>query len=371
MPELCDVFRLHGRAYREKYGRTMLSSHHRAMNDIMNCRTEALGGHVLICQKCGHKVYSYHSCKSRACPKCHINDTEAWMEKRRQEVLPTQYFHVIITLPAQWRRTFSSNQKVLYSIVMRAAAAAIIKLAADKKHVGGQVGVMAVLHTWTRTMVYHPHVHCLVTGGGASRDNQHWQEAKPGYLFPKRALSKVFRGIFIEMLREEQPSLQLPKRVTGQKWVAHVKAAGQGTEAVLGYLARYVHRTAICNSRILEVTDKAVTFSYRDNRDQRQKTMSLPPEEFIRRFLQHVLPKGFHRVRYYGLWSTARQNILKKIQVTLAWLIPAFKSPRRVEQEKESAGKAIHPMEGRDCPVCHNGRLVWRGRVPPWGRKPP
>lgn len=371
MPEIADVFRRHGQAYIEKYGQTMPQSHLRAMADIMNCRTEALGGHVFVCRECEQTTYSYHSCKNRACPKCHTNDTDIWLEKRKQDILPTPYFHVTNTLPEGWRNIVRANQKDLYSILMKAAAKAIGKLAADKKYVGGQVGIMAVLHTWTRTMVYHPHVHCLVTGGGVSKGGQHWHSSPDGYLFPKRALSKLFRGIFIDMVRKIRPDIEIPKATTSAKWVAHVKDAGHGTEAVLAYLARYVHRTAIVNSRILDVNDERVTFTYRDNRDQRRKSISLDPEEFIRRFLQHIPPKGFHRVRYYGLWSTAKQSLLKDIQRTMTLSTPPEEIPGQKEPQNVNDEKGMHPMEGRICPLCKKGTLNWAGTVTPNRVKPP
>jgi hypothetical protein len=288
-----------------------------------------------------------------------------------QDILPIQYFHVTITLPDQWRDIVRANQKDLGSILMRAAGRAISILAADKKYVGGQVGIMAVLHTWTRTMVYHPHVHCLVTGGGVSEDQAHWHSSRDGYLLPKRALSKLFRGFFIDMVGKERPDIEIPEIPISKKWVAHVKYAGYGTQAVLSYLARYVHRTAIVNSRILEVTDEQVTFTYRDNRDQRLKKMTLNPEEFIRRFLQHVLPMGFHRVRYYGLWSTARKTILKTIQKTMALSTPPNENPSQKESQKDNDGKGTHPMEGRICPHCKKGVLIWEETIGPAPRRPP
>ena len=371
MPEIADVFRRHGQAYIDKYGQAMPPSHLRAITDIMNCRTEALGGHVFVCQECSQATYSYHSCKNRACPKCHANDTEIWLEKRKQDILPIPYFHVTITLPEPWRDIVRANQKDLYSILMKAAAKAISKLAADKKFVGGMVGIMAVLHTWTRTMVYHPHVHCLVTGGGVCRDETRWLPSRDGYLFPKRALSKLFRGIFIDMVRTIRPDVEIPQMPTSGKWVAHVKDAGQGTQAVLAYLARYVHRTAIVNSRILDVTDEQVTFAYQDNRDQRRKSIRLDPEEFIRRFLQHIPPKGFHRVRYYGLWSTAKQSLLKKIRLTMALAMPPEENPGQKEPQNVRDGKAIHPMEERICPHCKKGRLIWKEALAPAIKRPP
>ena len=338
----------------------MLPSHHRAMDDIVNCRTETLGGHVLVCEECGLKTYSYHSCRNRACPKCHAKDTEAWLDKRKQEILPVSYFHITMTLPEEWRQIVRSNQKDLYGILMKAAAAAIIKLAADHKYIGGLVGVMVVLHTWTRTMHYHPHVHCLVTGGGVSKDGQRWLEARDGYLFPKRAVSPIFRAIFIDMVRKLQPDFQIPKAPKNKKWVVHIKDAGHGTEAVLGYLARYVHRVAINNNRIKAVDEHTVTFNYQQKNDRSPKSLTMEAEEFIRRFLQHVPPKGFHKVRYYGLWSTVKQKKAENIRLTM--LLADTQPPVSGKDETQSPN---HPLEGRKCPNCGQGLLVWVAVINP------
>ncbi len=371
MPELSDVLRLHGPAYLEKYGPTMPPSHKKALYDIIACRTEALGGHVFVCQECGALVYSYHSCRNRSCPKCHTRDTEAWMAQRRQEILPIKYFHVTATLPQQWREIVRANQKDLYAILMKAAAQAITTLAADPQYVGGQVGIMAVLHTWTRALNYHPHVHCLVTGGGLSLDRNHWLECKGDYLFPKRALSPIFRRIFLDMVQKKRPDLHLPEENRRHKWVVHVKAAGQATQAILEYLGRYVHRVAINNSRIKDMDERTVTFTYKDNRSQCQKTMTLEAEEFIRRFLQHVPPKGFHKVRYYGLWSPANRKRLQNIRLTMALEAPENLCPDIQESEKETNTQGKHPLEGKICPHCGQGFLMliehirYRRKIPP------
>lgn len=370
-PELADVFRRHGEAYLDKYGQDMPPSHKKAMQDIINCRTEVLGGHVFLCLNCGVETYSYHSCKNRACPKCHTNDTEVWLIKRREEILPVPYFHVTFTLPQHWRALVRSNQKDLYAILMRAAAQSIIKLAMDRRYIGGKVGIMVVLHTWTRTLVYHPHVHCLVIGGGVSPDGKEWLFARNDYLFPKRALSAIFRGIFKDMVHKQRPDLEIPRERWSQKWVVHVKAAGQGPEAVLDYLGRYVHRVAISNSRIKDMDEQTVTFTYKDNRSQKQKTMTLPAEEFIRRFLQHVPPKGFHKVRYYGLWSPANRGSLQNVRLILALDNPHALTPLREEPEDAAKTSSHHPLEGQTCPHCGKGVLILDSIIPPRRIKPP
>jgi hypothetical protein len=356
----------------EKYGREMLPSHWRAMRDIVQCRTEDLGGHVLVCDECGEHTFAYHSCKNRACPKCQGKDADIWLEKRQIEILPIPYFHVTVTIPEQWRGIFRSNQKDLYGIMMKAAAAAITTLAADPKYVGGQVGIMAVLHTWTRTMHYHPHVHCLVTGGGVSPDGKHWLDSRDGYLFPKKAVSPIFRGIFLDMVRKQRPDLQIPKQGGAKKWVVHVKEAGHGTSAVLEYLARYVHRVAINNSQIKEMDDSTVTFTYTENGSGRRKSLTLEAEEFIRRFLQHVPPKGFHKIRYYGLWCTAKRGVLKNIRLIMLLTTPESPAPEADVSYDDSVRKKHHPLEGQKCPHCGQGRLVYRGSIRPirWIRAP-
>lgn len=265
-----------------------------------------------------------------------------------------------MTLPEPWRPIVRKNQKDLYGILMKAAASAITKLAADPKYVGGLVGIMAVMHTWTRTMHYHPHVHCLVTGGGLSSDGEHWSQCRNGYLFPKRALSSIFRGIFLDMVRKKRPDIEIPPNGGAKKWVAYVKEAGHGTSAVLEYLARYVHRVAINNSRIKEVDDTAVTFTYTENNTGRKKSLTLAAEEFIRRFLQHVLPTGFHKIRYYGLWSTANRKKAENIRRTM--LLTDLQPPVPGKDETPSRN---HPLEGRKCPHCGQGLLVWVAVINP------
>ena len=207
MPEVADVFRCYGPAYQERFGADLLPSHRRAMDDIIHCRTEALGGHLLPCDHCGQEHYAYHSCRNRSCPKCHHHDTEVWLAERRQELLPVPYFHVVLTLPQELHELVRRHQKDLYDMLLRAAAQALIKLAMDPHDVGGLIGVLCVLHTWTRTLTYHPHVHCLVPAGGVSADRTEWRPARTSYLVPVHALAKLFRGLFLDLVRQERPDL--------------------------------------------------------------------------------------------------------------------------------------------------------------------
>jgi hypothetical protein len=367
MVEVADIFARYGGEYLDKFGDSMVPGHRRAMEELVACRTEPMGGHVYICDRCGEKHYAYHSCRNRHCPKCHRDDTARWLDQRRTELLPVPYFHVTFTLPHCLHDVARSRQRVVYGILMRAAAHSLMKLTADPRYVGGTVGVLAVLHTWGRTLVYHPHVHCLVPAGGVA--DAHWVAARRAYLIPVRALSTIFRAKFRDLLHSELPDVELPGRVWRRKWVVYAKPALHGTEKVLEYLGRYVHRVAITNNRILAIDDGTVTFRYKDSRDGRWKTMTLPAGEFIRRFLQHVLPKGFHKVRYYGLWSPSNRGVLRQVQLVLAHdepPAPTQSAPPCDEHTLFDTGPA-----GRRCPHCGKGTLVWLAAIPRQPRQPP
>ena len=359
MIELADIIRRYGREYLERFGAFMLPEHHRAFWGILNCRTEAMGGHVLLCDHCGKEEgYSYHSCKNRNCPKCSGSDTERWLEKRRAELLPVPYFHVIFTLPRQLRECVRSNQRILYSILMKAAAASLLTLARDPHYVGGLIGIMCVLHTWTRALLYHPHVHCLVPAGGMNLKGSFWIPANENFLVPVMALKKIFRGKFKEMVEKELPGVYIPDEAWTIKWHVYSKPAMQGSEQVLNYLSRYVYRVAITNSRILSITDGNVTFRYKDSRDRRWKTMTLPSMEFIRRFMQHVLPANFHKIRYYGLWSPANRTRLHQIQIILHNNTMNKKSDIQCSEMLPSKTNLLS-LEGTQCPHCAIGVLRW------------
>ena len=372
MIELADIFWRYGREYLRRFGASMHPEHHRAFWGILNCRTEAMGGHVLLCDHCGKEEgYSYHSCKNRHCPKCSGSDTERWLEKRRGELLPVMYFHVVFTLPRQLRECFLNNQEILYSILMKAAAGSLLTLARDPHYVGGLIGIMSVLHTWTRALLYHPHVHCIVPAGGVDLQNSCWISARENFLVPVKALQKIFRGKFKEMVQKELPGVDIPNEVWSINWHVYSKPAMQGTERVLNYLSRYVHRVAITNSRILSITGGNVTFRYKDSRDRIWKTMTLSSMEFIRRFMQHVLPPGFHKIRYYGLWSPANLPRLRQVQLLL------HNNTRNHDSDNQSPEitplkTTLASLEGIRCPHCGIGVLLWvkksprKGRAPPW-----
>jgi hypothetical protein len=366
--EVADVFRRYGTGYLQKFGERMPPSHRRAFKDILRCRTPAMGGHVFECNHCGRLQYAYHSCRNRSCPKCYKSDTQAWFQGRQNELLPVPYYHVIFTLPHELRRFTRLHQQDLYGLLIKSAADSIIKLTADPRYVGGRVGVMAVLHTWGSNLSYHPHVHCLVTGGGLSPDGQTWMPARDNYLVPVKALSRLFRGIFLDRIRRQFKDIHLPKSIWQKDWVVHCKPAVQGTRTVLNYLARYIHRVAITNSRIISADNGKVTFRYKDSKSGAQiKTMTVSAAEFIRRFLQHALPAGVHKVRYYGLWSPSNRKKLLELQQTL------FQSENdQQERFKEDIDVEVSaPSEPRQCPHCKKGTLVCIGRLSRQGRAPP
>ena len=363
MPELADVFRRYGAGYLARFGATMLPGHRRAIHDIIDCRTEVLGGHVVQCDHCRAVDYAYHSCKNRACPKCHGNDTQKWLEKRRAEMLDCLYFHLVFTLPAELREIVRAYQKTLYDILLRAAAAALLKLAADPKYVGARIGILAVLHTWTNALVFHPHAHFLVPGRGLTGAGEP-RSARGNFLVPVKALSPIFRAKFMEMARQALPDVQFPAEVWHKEWVVYAKPAVQGSDRVLHYLGRYVHRIAITNNRILACDHDQVTFRYRQRKSKEPghwRTMTLPATQFMARFLQHVPPRGFHKVRYYGLWSPANRELLQRMQL-----------PDKPETGENSGTEADdHNRAGRPtgpCRFCRQGFMIVVAVVGPSGK---
>lgn len=366
MIEIAEVFRRFASAYQSAHGTSMLPSHQRAITDILACRTEALGGQLWRCNQCRAEVFSYHSCKNRSCPKCHTDQTERWLEARKVEMLPTPYFHVTITVPEELRAVLRANQRDGYALLMKAAAEAIIELARDPRFVGATVGVLAVLHTWTQQLLYHPHVHCLVTGGGVSADGRQWHPARQAFLVPVKALAKLVRGKLRAMFRKSRPDLVLPEAAWSKPWVVHCTVWGEGEQAVLDYLARYVFRVAMTNSRIVGLDDHGVTLRYKKRKSNRWRTCRITGEEFLRRFLQHVLPKGLHKVRYFGLWHPAKHALVARARLLLLLDRPA--TPRQAETTQDAADlPADHtgPAEPRICLYCTEGRLVRVGRLMP------
>jgi hypothetical protein len=369
--ELADIVREAGPAYLAAHGSRMLPSHRKAMRDIVACRTPALGGHLRACDHCGVQQYSYHSCRNRHCPKCHTDQTQAWLTRQSSRLPRCPYYLVTFTLPEELRRLARSNQKIVYGLMMRAAAEALLKLTADPRYLGARPGLLAVLHTWTRALLYHPHVHILVTAGG-------WREGvssgwvAPGradFLVPGRALSVLFRAILRDALRKAHLYDQVPAGVWTKNWVVHLKHAGTG-QAVLDYLARYVYRIAIVNSRLDRFEHGRVTFRYRDNRSGTIKRCSLDASTFIARFLQHVLPARFTKVRSYGLFSPSQKTLLDRARTELS-----AASPDPPPHAADVTAAPVSPEAGPHsqdypCPVCAVGRMRIIETLSPWRRPP-
>ena len=365
MPVITDIFRTYGTSYRDQFGQRMPPSHQRTIQDITDCRTEVMGGHVFACNHCEQLRYAYHSCKNRSCPTCHESDRKAWLEKRQPERLPVPYYHAVFTLPKELHEIIRSNQKTGYALIMEAAALSLTKLAADSRYVGGQIGMLSVLHTWTRALVYHPHVHCLIPAGGLSPDHKYWLEARKNYLVPVRALSEIFRAIFMALIGRKLPNVSFPRSVWKTPWVVFCKSGNHTADKTLAYLARYVHQTAITNSRILHTEQGKVTFRYKDSREHQWKTMILDVSEFMRRFLQHVLPRGFHKVRYYGLLSPRNRQRLDQIRRVLNLNAPTS------EQESQELPKEKRKPYFQLCPFCQKGHLIPMMVIPRQWRGPP
>jgi hypothetical protein len=357
MLEVADILRLHGPDYRAKFGDRMLPSHHRAMQDIETCRTEALGGQVYYCHHCQEQRYSYHSCKNRHCPKCQNDQANQWLEEQKSLLLPAPYFMVTFTLPAELRALARSNQKTIYHLLFRASSAALLQLAQDPRFVGARLGMVGVLHTWTRQLLYHPHVHYLVTGGGLSADGR-WRSSRKDFLVPVKALSRIFRAKFRDELKKTGLFAAVAPRVWRKDWVVHSEPVGSGAQA-FQYLAPYIFRVAISNNRILKIADGQVTFAYKESATDQLKSCKLTGQEFIRRFLQHVLPPRFIKVRYFGLLSPCNRHLLQRARQLLS-----ATSSKLNREEVITTGPPPVPS----CPHC-GGPLtllgpIARGRAP-------
>jgi Putative transposase/Transposase zinc-binding domain len=313
--ELADIFRTYGPAYRAQFSDRLLPSHRAAMWAIEHCRTEALGGHVYTCPDCDQTIYQYHSCRNRHCPKCQNEQAQHWLEQQRDLLLPVPYFMLTFTLPAPLRPIARSHQTLIYDLLFRTSAAATQHLAADPRFVGGQLGLVGVLHTWGRTLTYHPHVHYLIPAGGLAAD-QTWHSTPSDFLLPVKALSPIFRARFRDALRPTEIFDRIPTSVWQSDWVVHCQPVGNG-ETAFKYLAPYIFRVAISNSRILKLENDQVTFRYRATGTGQPELCTLAVQEFIHRFLQHVLPKSFVKVRYYGFLSAGHRAQLTAIRQQL------------------------------------------------------
>jgi hypothetical protein len=368
MIEVADVFRRFAADYVSAHGASMLPSHRRAIDDILDCRTAALGGQVWRCETCNTEVFSFHSCGNRSCPKCHTAQTQEWLEHRQAEMLPVPYFHITVTVPAELRKVLRAKQRDGYAALMQASAAAIIELARDPRYVGGTVAVLAVLHTWTQQLNLHPHVHCLVSGGGISEDASTWHPARRNFLLPIKALAKLVRGKFRALLQRKCPDLVVPDVVWQVPWIVHVTAWGNGEQAVLQYLARYVFRIALTNARIVGLDDETVTIQHKDRKTGHARTCRLSGDEFMRRFLQHVLPRGFHKVRYSGLWHPAQRHNAVRVRQMLQLQAPPKPDPLQdpsIPPPEPIDAKPVPPIEPMICQHCQHGRLIFIRRLSP------
>jgi len=379
--EVADVLRLHGKAYRQAHGAHLGRVERRVMGAITACRTAALGGHVEQCTDCGEIRISYNSCRNRHCPKCQNLTRAQWVEARQAELLPVPYFHVVFTLPAQLAEIAFQNKAVVYDILMRTAAETLRTIAADPKHLGAEIGLIAVLHTWGQNLHHHPHVHCIVPGGGISPDATRWMACRPGFFLPVKVLSKLFRHLFLKQLDSAFQAGRLlffnaltmradprnfARLLAGLRridWVVYAKRPFGGPEQVLAYLGRYTHRVAIANSRLINIEDGQVSFRWRDYRQNAtNKVMTLTAEEFIRRFLLHALPDGFQRIRHYGFLANGRRaDKLALCRRLLA--APPSPSPEPARDYRER----YRELTGRDldrCPCC-GGTMVRGAAWPP------
>jgi Putative transposase/Transposase zinc-binding domain len=378
--EVADILRRHGEAYRQAHGAHMGRVEHRIMSAIAACRTAALGGHVEQCTDCGNTRIAYNSCRNRHCPKCQGLARAQWLEARQSELLPVPYFHVVFTLPAALGEIAFHNNAVVYDILMRTAAETLRTIAADPRHLGAEIGVVAVLHTWGQNLHHHPHVHCIVPGGGLSPDAKRWVACRPGFFLPVRVLASRFRRRFLDRLNAAfktgrlrffqalaplaDPAIfaQRLAALRRRDWVVYAKLPFGGPEHVLAYLGRYTHRIAIANSRLIKLQDGRVSFRWRDYRHgANSKVMTLAAEEFIRRFLLHALPDGFQRIRHYGFLANGhRADRLALCRRLLAAPPPAPPPPTRDFRQR------YRQLTGRDldiCPCC-GGTMVRIGALP-------
>jgi hypothetical protein len=382
--ELADILRDYGPAFLGAYGDTASPEQRRVLRDLVRCRTAALGGHVEACDGCGHRRIAYNSCRNRHCPRCQAAARTAWLDERAAELLPTDYFHVVFTLPSDLAPVALQNQRLVYGTLLQASAQSLLQLARDPEHLGADIGFLAVLHTWGQNLHLHPHVHCVVPGGGLSREGDRWVPCRPGFFLPVRPLGRLFRGKFLALLRRaydrgllgchgQQRHLADPQAFDAllqacwqKEWVVYAKPPFGGPEQVLKYLARYTHRVAISNARLVKVEAGQVFFRWKDYADgNRQKVMALEAVEFIRRFLQHVVPSGFVRIRHYGLLGNrVRAANLARCRALLGLGQGNGAGAAAPPPEPPRSNPTDAGMRTR-CPVCGQGHMVIVGKVQP------
>jgi len=358
--ELADVINRHG----HRLGDDLPTEHRRILLALSSCRTATLGGHVETCDHCQHRRIAYNSCRNRHCPKCQASACARWMEARAQELLPVEYFHVVFTLPETFNGVALANRRIIHDVLFNAVAQTLLEIAANPKHLGAKIGFIAILHTWGQNLSLHPHVHCVVPGGGLSADGSRWVPCRPGFFLPVRVLSKVFRGKFIDLLKRAHSKTPLRgiaddgaldaliNASIATDWVVYAKPPFGGPQQVLKYLSRYTHRIAISNRRLVAMDDHSVTFHWKDYAHSNQpKRMTLEAGEFLRRFLMHGVPTGFMRIRHFGLLANRfRTRDLARCRELLATAAPAH---------QVGPPDPIHPADGHErCPVCGKGRMV-------------
>jgi hypothetical protein len=349
----------------------MMPSQKKALSDIAACCTAEMGGRLHRCDDCHQTFWSFHCCRNRACPKCHGKQTQQWLEKRQAELLPCDYFHAVATVPSELHDVFRREQKYLYGLLMKVSADAVKELCAQKRRLGALPGILSVLHTWNGQLGFHPHVHLLITGGGVTQDGEHFEPARREFLVPVALLSRKVAAKFRDALKKERPSLfaAIPPSAWSREWVSFCKHYGHGNDAVLNYLSRYVFRTAISNARLLGMDDTHVTFRHKDRSSETWRTLRLPGVDFLRRFLQHVLPRGFHKVRYFGLWHHSKRDLASR-----AWLLLILENPAHVTRpvkiadllesldqlgricEDQYLGDVDHHADSPRCPHCGSAR---------------
>jgi Putative transposase/Transposase zinc-binding domain len=388
--EVADIFRGHGAAWRKANAGHVSLGQLKVMSAIESCRTAALGGHVARCEKCAHTLIAYNSCRNRHCPKCQGAAAREWLAEREAELLPVPYYHVVFTLPAVIADIAYHSKAVIYDLLFKASAETLITIAADPEHLGARIGALSVLHTWGSALTHHPHVHMIVPGGGISRDGNKWVACRPGFFLPVRVLSRLFRRLFLQKLVAAHQAGELQffnghaalanpqdfatflAPLRNSEWVVYSKRPFGGPKQVLRYLARYTHRVAISNRRLIAFDNKSVTFKWKDYRIEgrdRYKTMTLATDEFIRRFLIHVLPTGFHRIRHYGLFANgSRADHIAQARKLLAVPTPKRKADQAADATEPTA--LSHP-----CPCC-GGRMIIierfeRGSTPRYRPTPP
>jgi len=390
--EVADIFRAHGPAWRQVQQTHLSLEQLKVMSAIEQCRTSTLGGHMLHCPACEHDEIAYNSCRNRHCPKCQASAAKRWLEARQADLLPVDYYHVVFTLPASISAIAYTNKAVIYRLLFEIAAETLSTIAADPKHLGARIGATLVLHTWGSALTHHPHVHGIVPGGGLSLDGERWVACKPGFFLSVRVLSRLFRRRFLEELSKAQAAGQL--QFFGEsahladasafadwlaplkkcEWVVYAKRPFAGPSAVLAYLSRYTHRVAIANSRLIALDERGVTFCWKDYRAKgktRHKTMTLTTDEFIRRFLLHVLPSGFHRIRHYGLLANCgRRELLAQVRERLQ-VMPADRELNG--GNTDAIGQSAQPTFV--CPDCGAAMIIVEIlarkqsiRAPPWQR---